>query len=297
MSFSQSAIAVLALAFGLSQAEAKPVVYVPVLPYQYLFEQIGGDMIEVHSIVGEGDDCHDYSPTPRQLSKIAKANLLYSAELGFEANFFIKVGDGVNAPKAIDLLEGLTLLEGSCAACEAARKGNADAADLKHDHDDLKDPHVWLSPKMLRQQADKVATTLKPFLPADQHDAIDTNLKAFVAELDKLDNELRSALTPLKGQKFYVYHGAFAYFALDYGLEQIAIEIGNRRPTPKQLSGIAKQAEEDGVKVIFVQPQFDQSSAKSLAKTIGGKVTTLDPLEKDVVSNLRKIAEAMGKIH
>ena len=59
---------------------------------------------------------------------------------------------------------------------------------------------------------------------------------------------------------------------------------------------LANQARNDGVRIIFVQPQFDQTSAKSLAKTIGGEVTTLDPLEKDVLVNLRRIAAAMGKV-
>ena len=278
-------------------AKAKPVVYVPVLPYQFLVEKIGGDLIEVRTIVGEGDDCHDYSPTPKQVTRIAKANLLFMGELGFEGNFFVKLGDGHNAPKSVDLLAGLTLLEGSCAACEAAKKGQAEAEGVVHNHDDLKDPHVWLSPKMLKQQAGLAAIELKQFLGAESHQQIDANLTKFVAELDKVDGELRTALEPIKGEKFYVYHGAFAYFALDYGLEQVAIEIGNRKPTPKQLTQIAKQAKADNVRVVFVQPQFDQSSAKSLAETIGGEVATLDPLEKDVLANLRKLAAAMQSVH
>lgn len=289
---------ILSSAFSINAKDKpdKPLIYVPVLPYQYLFEQIGGDLIEVRTIVAEGDDCHDYSPTPKQIVQIAKANMLFSGDLGFEGNFYVKVGDGINAPKAIDLLHGLTLLQGTCAACEAAKRGQAEAAGHVHNHDDLKDPHVWLSPKMLKQMSENVTAAIKPFVAEANHPKLDANLKKFINELDSVDNELRSALTPLKGEKFYVYHGAFAYFALDYGLEQIAIEIGNKSPTPKQLAAIARQARADGVRIVFVQPQFDQTSAKSLANTIGGEVATLDPLEKDVIANLRKIAAAMHKI-
>ena len=98
------------------------------------------------------------------------------------------------------------------------------------------------------------------------------------------------------GETFYVYHGAFAYFADAYGLEQKAIEVTGRSPTPKQLAALAGQAKEEGGTIVFVQPQFDQSSAVSLAETIGGTVQELDPLEKDVIGNLRTIASAIQGI-
>ena len=108
-----------------------------------------------------------------------------------------------------------------------------------------------------------------------------------------MDSDIKALLEPMKGQAFYVYHGAFGYFAADYGLVQKAIEIAGRSPSPKQVSAIAKQAREENVKAIFVQPQFDESSAVSIAETIGGKVQTLDPLSKDVITNLRTIAETI----
>ncbi|MEM6916504.1 MAG: zinc ABC transporter substrate-binding protein [Verrucomicrobiota bacterium] len=292
-------LALLLPAASVAEEFEKPIVYVPVLPYEWLFERVGGDWIEVESIVGEGDDCHDYSPSPKQLSGIAKANLIFSGDLGFEANFFVKLGDGVSAPKELSLLEGLDLLEGSCGECEGVH-AHAEAEgegehDHHHDHDhgELKDPHVWLSPKMLMQQADRVASVLKEFTVPDAAPAIDENVAELKKELTALDEELTASLEPVKGKTFYVYHGAFAYFAEAYGLEQKAIEVTGRSPSPKQLASIASQAKEDGVEVVFVQPQFDQSSAVSLAETIGGTVQELDPLEKDVVGNLRTIAAAM----
>ena len=296
-------------------AAEKPLVFVPVEPYEWLFERIGGDHIEVHAIVGAGEDAHDYSPSPRELARIAKANLLFSGELGFEGNFFVKVGDGINAPKALNLLEGLELLEGSCEEChdhghehghddhegdKAAKKEgdhheeHDDHEHHDHDHDALKDPHVWLSPAMLKKQSDAIAKILKDFTPAEASADIEKNVEALHADLDAVDKELKESLAPYQGKSFYVYHGAFAYFADAYGLEQKAIEVSGRNPTPKQLAAIAKQAEEDKVDVIFVQPQFDQSSAESLAETIGGTVKELDPLEKDVLANLRAIGDAIA---
>jgi zinc transport system substrate-binding protein len=282
---------VLAVTSRADEAE-KLRVYVPVLPYEYLLQRLGGDWIEAKAIVDEGGDPHNYSPSPRQVADIARSNLLFSGGLTFEANFYIAVGDGGHGPKEVNLLEGLELLEGSCAECAEAADGGKEHAH-EHEHEE-KDAHVWLSPRVLRHQATRAAAVLKENLPAKAAPGIDANLAALNAELDAVDAELKTLLAPKKGRSFFVFHGAFAYFALDYGLVQEAIEIGNRRPTPKQLAGIAKQAEEEGVTTIFVQPQFDQSSAEALAESIGGKVQPLDPLEKDVIANLRAIGKAIA---
>jgi len=291
------ALALLTLGSALVAAPAEHTeklrVFVPVLPYEYLFERVGGEWIEVSAIVHEGGDCHNYSPTPRQIADIARANLLFSGGLSFEANFYVAVGDGENGPKEFDLLEGLELLEGSCGECASAAAEGKEAHEHEHEHEE-KDAHVWLSPRVLNHQAGHVAAILKQHLPEAAAPAIDANLASFRTELDQLDSELKTTLAPKKGRAFYVYHGAFAYFAQDYGLVQKAIEIGNRKPSPKQVTAIAKQAKEEGVTTIFVQPQFDQSSATSLAETIGGKVQNLDPLEKDVLANLRTIATAIA---
>ena len=273
------------------EKESKPVVFVPISPYQFIFEKIAGDLIDIKVIVGEGDDPHSYSPTPKQIVDMAKANLLCSGELGFECNYFVKLGDGKNGPQELNLLENLELLEGQCD--HPSHKTEDPNDDLDHDHEDLNDPHVWLSPTTLMVQSDQIAKKLKEILPEDSKLTIDANLENFKKDLNEIHAELSELLKPDSGKKFYVYHSAFAYFAKDYNLEQIAIEIGNKSPTPKQLANIADQAKKEEVKVVFVQPQFDQTSAKALAESINGRVAKIDPLEKDIVANLREIATAI----
>ncbi len=285
---------VAALAIGTTRAgdHEKLRVFVSVLPYEYLLQRIGGDWIEAKAIVGEGGDCHNYSPSPRQVADIARSNLLFAGGLTFEANFYVAVGDGKTGPKEVNLLDGLELLEGTCAECaSAAAEGKEHAHE--HEHEE-KDAHVWLSPRVLTHQAGIAAAALKENLPAAAAAEIDANLASLKSDLAAVDAELKTLLAPRKGRAFYVYHGAFAYFALDYGLVQKAIEMGNRKPTPKQVAEIAKQAKDEGVTTIFVQPQFDQSSAQALAESIGGKVESLDPLEKDVIANLRAIGKAIS---
>ncbi|MEO0416670.1 MAG: zinc ABC transporter substrate-binding protein [Verrucomicrobiota bacterium] len=270
----------------------KPVVYVPVAPYEYVFEKIAGDLVDIQVIVGEGDDPHSYSPTPLQVASMSKSQLICSGELGFEGNYFVMTGEGDDAPRELMLLEGLDLLEGHCDHPSHQTETTED--DHDHDHEDLNDPHVWLSPSMLSAQSENIAASLKGLLSEEADKGkIDQNLAAFQKELDAIDAELKEQLSAHQGTKFYVYHGAFAYFGRDYGVEQVALEIGNRKPTPQVLADMAKQAKADNAELIFVQPQFDQSSAQALAESIGGRIEVLDPLEKDIIANLRAIANAI----
>jgi zinc transport system substrate-binding protein len=119
------------------------------------------------------------------------------------------------------------------------------------------------------------------------------NLSLLNEKLDALHNSIAKRLAPYAGRRFFVFHPSFGYFAHDYNLHQEAVEVSGNIPSPRQLSQLISQAKEDGVKVIFVQPQFDATSAKTVADAIGGEVVPLDALAEDVGENLDIIA---GKI-
>lgn len=314
---------------GFAAAKDKLVVYVSVPPYVEIAQRIAGEHFEVRSVVSENDDPHGYSPTPKQIAQLSRASILFTGEMEFEPGLKEALASGSKKVRIHSLTDGLDLLEGSCATCAA--HGDQDVfvyvkgedpplEDDHHHHDDDEvfvyvkgqekeeddhhhhhhdhglDPHLWLSPKMLKAQAAMIADVFKQSSEDEEVQAeLATNLKTVLQQLDSLDTELAEKLAFMKGETFYVYHGAFAYFAKAYGLKQEAIEVGGRRPEPKQLTELIKKAKDDGVKLVFVQPQFDQSSAKTLASSIGGDVVKLDPLKQDVFENLRTIAKTIGQ--
>ena len=107
------------------------------------------------------------------------------------------------------------------------------------------------------------------------------------------------ALRPHAGQSFYVFHPAFGYFGDTYGLKQQAVESEGKMPAPRQLRALIKKAKAEQVRIIFVQPQFDQRTAEVVAGLIGGVAVPIDPLARDVLKNFREMAakmeEAFGK--
>lgn len=101
-------------------------------------------------------------------------------------------------------------------------------------------------------------------------------------------------LARYRGQAFYVFHPAFGYFAETYGLRQESVEVEGKLPTPRQIFALIAKARSDHVKIIFLQPQFDQQIAASIAQAIGGAVLPMDDLAFDVVANLDEVARKIA---
>jgi zinc transport system substrate-binding protein len=87
-----------------------------------------------------------------------------------------------------------------------------------------------------------------------------------------------------------VFHPSWGYFAHAYGLKMVPIEIEGKEPKPAQLRELIEHARENGIKFVFVQPQFSARSAKLIAGEIGGQVVFADPLAEDWADNLRGVA-------
>ena len=118
------------------------------------------------------------------------------------------------------------------------------------------------------------------------------NYKAFLEELKILNMEIQRILqTTDQNTRFMVYHPSWGYFAQSYGLEQIPIELEGKKPSPRKLLQLIKDARKNGIKVIFVQPQFSEKSAETIAAAIGGKVIFADPLAEDWANNLLRVGE------
>jgi zinc transport system substrate-binding protein len=166
--------------------------------------------------------------------------------------------------------------------------------DAEHDEDHEEraglDPHIWLSPPLVKIQARTILAALQETDPA--HRSIyEANFKAFTSQIDQLDAGLKKTFAGKKGLQFMVFHPAWGYFAHAYGLKQVPIEIEGKDPKPAQLKKLIEHARENGIKVVFVQPQFSSKSAELVAREIGGQVAFVDPLAEDWMANLREVAD------
>jgi zinc transport system substrate-binding protein len=265
-------VAVCFLAAPASADDVKVVVTVP--PLAGLVEAIGGEHVDVESLLTPTDNPHTYDPTPRQVAAASEADLFVGAGAQFE----------------VQLMARLVAARPGFPAISVAAAG---ATGEEGDHEDM-DPHVWLSGPTVKKAARIIGAALAQINP-ENGASYQANLDRFLEQAGEVDHRVGMQLAPYADQPFLVYHPAFGYFAEAYGLRQLAVEQEGHDPAPRQLQETIEEAQAAGVKVIFVQPQFDPHAAEAVRAAIEGEVVILDPLKRDVLGNLKDIADALEK--
>jgi len=237
--------------------------------------------------VDNGQEPHTFEPRPTQILDFSRASLFFGVGLEFEQEIMRRLGQNSPDLRIIDTTEGIHKIAMEMSGHE--HKGEQEKGESQR-HRIAFDPHVWLSPQNLKIMAANMAAALATEDPEHRRD-YENNLQALNRKLDSLDQEISGMLAPFYGASFFVFHPAFAYFGQSYHLQQVAVETGGKSSTPRQLSLFIRRARAEGVKVIFVQSQFDSKSAAVVAAAIGAKVVALDPLAEDVEKNLKIMAE------
>ena len=255
-----------------------------ILPLADFARQVGGDHVQVETLVPPGASPHTYELTPAQLRSISRARLLVLNGVGLE----YWADDIVSAANNPDLVivntsEGLTIMAGD----EDGIAGN---------------PHVWLSPLNAIHQVEMIRDALIKADPSGK-DKYLTNADGYIGELQNLDGEIRQAVSAFSSWEFIAFHAAWVYFARDYGLKQAAVieTTPGKEPSPAEVVEIINTARTIGAKAIFAEPQFSSKAAEVIAEESGAQVLFLNPLGQppdyryiDLMrNNLSEIGEAL----
>ncbi|QGT78465.1 ABC transporter substrate-binding protein [Guyparkeria halophila] len=289
--------AILAAALLASPVQAATLpVAVSIPPQAYLVEAIGGDHVEVQVMVPANAEPVTYEPTPRQMAALSKAELYFSVGVPFEKGWLPRFRASNPDMAVIDTTDRI---QRRAMTPHAGHDHGNDHAG--HDHEaapeaSARDPHVWLSPPLVRLQAETIRDALIEAAP-QQAAAFHRGFRQLAEEINELDGAILDALTDIDpgARRFLVFHPAFGYFGASYGLEQMPIEVEGKEPGPRELAGIIERARELGIRVIFIEPQFAQGAARTIAREIGGEVVTLDPLARDWPAGMRAIATTLAE--
>lgn len=234
-----------------------------------LARQIGGDRITVTDIIGPNRDAHGFEPSPADARKLAGARLVLVNGLGFD-NFIDKLMKAAGNPaRVVTVSSGLPLLR------KAAEKpdhghGHSHAGGKAKD-----DPHLWQSPANVRQMARTIAAA---FSAADEAGkaTYDANLAAFLARLDVLDQEFRTAIAriPEARRTFATNHDAFGYLAREYGLTIHAIQgvSPHAEASAADLARIIRQLKAAKAPAVFLENVTDSRAVARIARESGAKV-------------------------
>jgi len=270
----------------------KPLVAASTFALYDIAKHIAGEKAEVFMILPFGVDAHSYEPSPKEMAKISKSDLVLFSGAGLEP--WIKGFSFKN--KAVDISKQVELRDLH--------------ADHGHDHhgDHHVDPHYWQDPNNMIKAAEHITKVFSEISPQNR-DLYMKNRDSYVNMLKKLDNDYKKALSSCKLDTIIVNHDAFSYLANRYGFHVEALSglSPEAEPSAKNMINLIKHVKEDRVGTIFFESFASDKAIKSIAKEANVKVDVLQPLgnitadeakaglsyEDIMRKNLQKISEAL----
>ena len=232
-------------------------------PLYFFAQQIGGDKAIVTDITPGGGEPHDYEPTAQDIAEIDSSRLLILNGSGFEP-WGKKIRQNIDPERTLVVTagEGLTTQT-------VAENGR-----------DMVDPHVWLSPPLAEQMADRIASA---FAQADPSNAAyyAANARTLKSKLQDLDAEYQRRLSKCARRDIITSHAAFGYLASTNHLHQVPIAglSPDAEPSPGQLAAIVRFAKQHDAKVIFFERLVSPKLSQTIANEVGAQTLVLDPIE------------------
>jgi len=256
-------------------------VFVSILPQQSLVEQIGGDYVHVNVMVKPGQSPEIFEPSPKIMSAYSESDIFFTIGLPFEQVWIKRVASLNDDVLVVDTQSSLKEVTGH----------NLLESTHNHAHKDEHefDPHTWLSPKLYLAQAKIIVQNLSLKKP-DKKDYFINNYKELEGEVNTLDNSISSLFKLNPKKNFIIFHPALSYFAHQYDLKQVAIEIEGKEPSARQIAQIVNRIKDEKVAYILIEKQFNQVIPKTIADSVGAQLLMVDPLALDYLSNMRDIA-------
>lgn len=239
-----------------------------IYPISSLIQKVGGDQVEVVTLLPLGASPHTFEPRAREIKAFSQAKVFFAVGAGLD--FWAKKLVTSASPEllVVDLSQGLPLIEEA-----EEHEEHVPSTGGKHYN-----PHYWLDPVLAQKMAEKIALTLSQADPRNR-DYYQQRLGETQKELAALDQEIRAVTKQFTIREFISFHPAWTYFARRYNLKQAGVieTSPGKEPTAKELAAIIAAAKKAKVRAIFAEPQFSPKAAEAIARECGARVLLLDP--------------------
>jgi zinc transport system substrate-binding protein len=273
-----------------SKTDKIPTLSVTIEPQKYFLSKIVGDHYQINCIVPSGSNPESADFTPSQMVALDKSAAYFKiGYLGIENTLIDKVSRSNPELKIVDCSQGIESAGDAHIHCENG--------DHSHSHTYGHaggDPHTWSSVRSAKVIAENM---YKALLELDGNNEADytANYNKLAAGIDSTDSIIKSYIDKAPSKSFIIYHPALSYFADEYGLTQYSIEHEGKNPSPSQLRELIDKARADGIKVVFIQQEFDTKNAETVAEAINGKTIPINLLLYNWDEEMIKIAKALAQ--
>lgn len=266
----------------------------------------GIDGLSVRCLTPPAGGClHDYQLQVSDMKALDRADIFLINGAGMEA-YLSGVMETFPELKVVDASAGVHLLE----SCEEHDHGHDhEGEEDHHGHMHEMNAHIWLDAQNAIIMVRNLAEGLTEKYP-EHAEQILKNRDDYIARLEKLDVELKNGLSDLPHEDIITFHEAFPYFAEAYGLHVAAVL--NQEPedtlSPRALANLCETVEALGDPPLFIEPQYEDAAARTVAQETGAKVYVLDPVvtgpegevpldyyEEVMRRNMAVLLEALGE--
>lgn len=280
--------------------------------FQDMAEEVGGDRVEVSTIVPIGASVETFQPSPSDAQMISESDLVVQNGLGLESWLQDLIESAGGEEQTIELSEGLETIEtgeheeeAGHSEEEGSEEESSEGADEAHAGGD---PHLWLNVENGEHYVERIRDGLIEADPEGEEEYRE-NAEEYLAELKELDGYIEEAAQeiPEENRTLITTHEAFPYFAEAYGfeLERAIIQNPNAEPGSREVAEVVETVEEKGVPAIFTEPQFNSGLAETIANEADVEVRELysdtlvedeagDSYEAMMRTNIDRLAESLG---
>jgi len=266
----------------------KLIIAAGIVPVASFIEQVAGELLDVVTLIPPGNSPANYQPSSKDMQALSDSIIYFTMQMPTEeANIL---------PKVRNFNKNIIIVNLRDAVSEIYPLLSAEDHDHEEDEEEpgelSVDPHLWLSPKRSIVMIQVIADELSA-IDAKNQDIYQKNASEFIARIESLDSEINIRIESLQNKAFMMYHGTYGYFADDYGLEMISIEVAGKQATASEIQEVIEHANEKSIKLVFYQDEFDDNQAQTVAEEISGKVHKASPLSSDYLTSIREFVYAL----
>jgi ABC-type Zn uptake system ZnuABC Zn-binding protein ZnuA len=230
---------------------------------------VGGEGVEVESIIPAGADVHSFQLSPSSVRAIGDADILFLIGASLEASFEDVVEENANGP-VVQLAEGLSLRK---------FEGHAHEGEEEDEHDDGDfDPHIWMDADLAIAAVERIADELAELDPGAA-DTFRANAAGYAGEIRQMDATIAATLAELPADRklLVTFHDAYGYFADRYGLTVLGfvVENADEEPSAAAIAALVTDMREADASKIYIEPQFSARVVEQVAAEANAEVRTI----------------------
>jgi len=242
---------------------------VSIAPFADFTKKIVGNRAQVYTLIPPGQNAHSFDPNPETIKQILNSDIFFRVGEVFNIEKQIINNIDSESTQIVDCSNGIEIMDN--------------------------DPHIWLSTQNVKIITKNILLSLTESFPQHKN-YFANNRSKFIAKLDSINTKIEFILSKKKNKYLFVYHPAWTYFTNQFNLEQIGVEYHGKAPKAKDLGNVLNRAKNKGINCIFFDPHFDDAAVLTIAKSLGLKTDSMNPLPNDYLANLEEIMDKL-EIH